>query len=278
MCNHLTSFTLSNVNPVNIFLDINNILRDVKIMDNFDNFSMINANNAYVIYIFSGIISMYLIALFFALRFDYRNEDCCFTIEVEKFVNCCSEEDTLEAVCEVKEISHSAVKNKKKKLIEKFFVDISNSNKHEDILSTLGIDLNKLERNHKVESNSLKRKQSITSTSFTDKNMEDISKNESLDQINITDYDFKYIHHDSKANLEKAPSKINYLNKLRKNQKKVENSSMTEKLFESFPNNNKSEIIYPNLKIENPLEIKKQSVILDSLGKEKNEKGILCLR
>ena len=265
MCNHLTSFTLSNVNPVNIFLDINNILRDVKIMDNFDNFSMINANNAYVIYIFSGIISMYLIALFFALRFDYRNEDCCFTIEVEKFVNCCSEEDTLEAVCEVKEISHSAVKKKKKKLIEKFFVDISNSNKHEDILSTLGIDLNKLESNHKVESNSLKRKQSITSTSFTDKNMEDISKNESLD-------------HDSKANLEKAPSKINYLNKLRKNQKKVENSSMTEKLFESFPNNNKSEIIYPNLKIENPLEIKKQSVIIDSLGKEKNEKGILCLR
>ena len=64
----------------------------------------------------------------------------------------------------------------------------------------------------------------------------------------------------------------------RKNQKKVENSSMTEKLFESFPNNNKSEIIYPNLKIENPLEIKKQSVIIDSLGKEKNEKGILCLR
>lgn len=132
-------------------MDMSNIISDIHFMDSFENYSLINASNALVIYIYSSIILLYGISLFYALRWDRRNETCCFTMEVEHIYKCCSEEEVIEAIEEVKELGEKAVEKRKVKLMKEFFLDMTKKNKEANIFSALGINLNSFSNEKSIE-------------------------------------------------------------------------------------------------------------------------------
>ena len=71
-CTHLTDFTLSRYNPINIVKDLVNLFKQVRIINSFEPFKHINKENAIVIYVFSGIFVVYLILLVVMIILDKK--------------------------------------------------------------------------------------------------------------------------------------------------------------------------------------------------------------
>jgi len=122
-------------------VDIENVLGDAKIMNNFDNFKYLNTSNVYILYIINVLLFLYAGALLYALRFDLKYETCLFTMEVDRVNKCCSEEEVLEALEEVKDVTDKAVDKKKTKLMKEFFIDLSKKKQGINFFSALGINL-----------------------------------------------------------------------------------------------------------------------------------------
>lgn len=129
-CNHLTDFTLSKINPVAIFEDVVVIFEDIRFVNSFDAFKYITWSNATVIYTFMGILLVYLFGLSFTLRYDKKLEKSAFIMEVEKIYGCCcSSEETIFSIMEIKDITDEAIEVRRKDMVNKFFVKIT---KHPD--------------------------------------------------------------------------------------------------------------------------------------------------
>lgn len=107
-CNHLTEFSISNYNPVNLLKDIGNVLKEAWIINNFEDFKDLNFQSAKSIYIFSGIIIIYFFGLIFTMKFDKKDIHDKLIYEVERDPGCCDNEETLESIKEIKQIADEA--------------------------------------------------------------------------------------------------------------------------------------------------------------------------
>ena len=101
-CTHLTDFTLSRYNPINIVKDVVNLFKQVRIINSFEPFKHINKENAIVIYVFSGIFVVYLILLVVMIILDKKSKSDFFIIMVDKEEKCCSKESIEEEIEELK--------------------------------------------------------------------------------------------------------------------------------------------------------------------------------
>jgi hypothetical protein len=153
-------------------VDIENVLGDAKIMNNFDNFKYLNTSNVYILYIINVLLFLYAGSLLYALRFDLKYETCMFTLEVDRVNKCCSEEEVLEALEEVKDVTDKAVDKKKTKLMKEFFIDLSKKKQGLNFFSALGINLLDVS----------KQASQTDTTNTTNKPIEKEEKNEEKEQ------------------------------------------------------------------------------------------------
>jgi hypothetical protein len=138
-CNHLTDFSLAQYDPQAIVKDIINVFKDIRIINDFGLFGEeLTFENAIIIYIFSGILVVYLIGLFFTLRYDLKYS--FFTIECDKIEGCCSKEETINQILEIKQIADDGIYFTRKEIIKNFFMAASdNKNANESIRKILNI-------------------------------------------------------------------------------------------------------------------------------------------
>jgi hypothetical protein len=162
-CKHLTDFTLANYNPVAIFNDIKNILEDIRVMDGFEDFKDLNWNNALVFYYFFTILTIYLIGLVFTLRYDFKHNKDFLLKETERQLKCCSNEEVMECIQEVKEITDKAIESKQKEKLKKYFLDpIKNQDMKKKIMKAFNINnLSDNDENTSVDNKNKIMKESI---------------------------------------------------------------------------------------------------------------------
>lgn len=159
-------------------VDIENILVDAKIMNNFDNFKYLNSSNVYILYIINVLLFLYAGALLYAIRFDLKYEDCLFTMEVDRVNKCCSEEEVLEALEEVKDFSEKAVEKRKTKLMKEFFIDLSKKKQGANFFSALGINL------HLSSAETNKNQQTQNQENNEEKEREESQNNNNMNSLN----------------------------------------------------------------------------------------------
>ena len=88
-CYHLTDFSLSKYNPIELAKDIIKLFQQARFINSFKQFMFLNASNATVLYVISSIVVIYLILLIFAIKHDKKEGDSQFVLIVEKEEKCC---------------------------------------------------------------------------------------------------------------------------------------------------------------------------------------------
>ena len=124
-CTHLTSFTLSDLNPQKLFKDIINLFKQGRFINSFAPFKYLTWKNATVLYVICSILLVYFILLFFMIRRDLKCEDDWFVSVIRKEPNSNKKEDVVEELDELDEKIKQALGEKKE-----------NSSKNNSISST----------------------------------------------------------------------------------------------------------------------------------------------
>ena len=101
-CYHLTDFSLSKYNPVELAKDIIRLFQQARFINSFKQFKYLNASNATVLYVISSIVLVYSVLLIFAIMHDRKEGDSQFVLIVEKEEKCCERKDNTEE--ELKEL------------------------------------------------------------------------------------------------------------------------------------------------------------------------------
>jgi hypothetical protein len=143
-CNHLTDFSFSNYNPVNIVDGMINILFDAWIINSFSPFSNLNFSNAIVLYIYISILIIYLISLNFTLKYDELHQDEYYDkyiYKTEFITDCCSEEKFHKTIEEVKIDIFRSEYERLKKYLKKFEERAEKNKLNTLILKHLNLDV-----------------------------------------------------------------------------------------------------------------------------------------
>ena len=102
-CNHLTVFTISDLNPKKLFSDIIRLLKQARLITSFKPFKFLNWKNATVLYTIGGILLIYSIVLIFTIKSDLHSKEDCFVTVIQKEPNTNKREDALEELEELDE-------------------------------------------------------------------------------------------------------------------------------------------------------------------------------
>lgn len=73
-CYHLTEFSFSIINPVDIYKDLIAILRDIRFINNLSDFKYFNFSNGGVLYMFLAFLLILLIGLYFILKEEIKEK------------------------------------------------------------------------------------------------------------------------------------------------------------------------------------------------------------
>lgn len=151
-CNHLTDFSIAKYNPVKIIEDIMNVFADAWIINDFNTFKNLNFKNATSLYIFFGILFLYLFGLLFTIRYDVKDQYDIFVYEVDRDISCCSTLNTLESIREIKEEADKAEEKRIQNSLKHLEIKFKNYKIHNIIAKSLKLDLKTLGK--KFNSNS----------------------------------------------------------------------------------------------------------------------------
>jgi len=106
-CNHLTDFSLGKYDPIKLFNDIFNLVKDSLIIDDFKVFLSLKISNAYMLYVFLAILIVYVIALRSAVKKDLRDENDMFVFQIEEEPKFCTNVEILKKLSNLKEMVDS---------------------------------------------------------------------------------------------------------------------------------------------------------------------------
>jgi hypothetical protein len=125
--NHLTDFTLANFDPIKILKGTIELFLDQRFMNDFTLFKNLTWENAIVVKIYGVIFITYLLGLIFTICFDCRSEESAFIVETEKKedgCNCCSNEETMETINELKELIAKQIDERRKEMLRAFLMNV----------------------------------------------------------------------------------------------------------------------------------------------------------
>jgi len=72
-CYHLTEFAFSSINPVDIYKDFIGIIRDIRFINDLNDFRYCTFSNAGVIYMFLGFLMLFSLGFYYFLRREFTN-------------------------------------------------------------------------------------------------------------------------------------------------------------------------------------------------------------
>ena len=158
-CNHLTDFFLAKFNPSYLLSDVIEIFKDMRFIDNFTFLSHISSESAICIYIFSSLILLFAIGIFFTLRSDnkYHEQKYYNITNCEDTSLCCNTTAVIEAVIEVKQVVDKGIDERKKTKLQKLLNNIYRDSPgiFKNILSAMYVNKNFIEIS-KDDKNSIK--------------------------------------------------------------------------------------------------------------------------
>ncbi|MCQ2816640.1 MAG: hypothetical protein MJ252_05155 [archaeon] len=134
-CNHLTDFSLSTFS-IDLAYDIYNLLKDVRVMDSFAPFKDLSWESSKVFFVYALLAIILGLGLIITLFYDLgkNRKDGFFIKKEEKDFNCCSREETLSKLDEIKKKTNEKILEKKKEIYikKKLSKDYSNSKETKD--------------------------------------------------------------------------------------------------------------------------------------------------
>lgn len=136
-CNHLTDFSLGKYNPFSLFKDVFSVIEDALIVDDFKVFLKLKFSNAYMLYVFLGILVIYAFALRSAIKKDLRDENDLFVYQIEDEPKFCSNNEIIKKLALLKEMVDGHEEQRKVTALKflQFKLESSLSEKREIIIN-----------------------------------------------------------------------------------------------------------------------------------------------
>ncbi len=146
VCNHLTDFTLAKYNPVDIVKGVIKLFNDVRIMDGFELFRRLTWKNATVVYIYGSMFLLYLLGLIFTIWYDCKSNDDFFLKTVDREEKCCfDEEQIIQEVIEVREMTDKKIAQKREDRINFFLAYVKKKRSSEEFQNIVSFFKKKIE-------------------------------------------------------------------------------------------------------------------------------------